>query len=127
MSGLVTVRISDHLPVYAFVGGDREEALVGSGRPRRRLVNERRIAGFAEELKGWCFDVQRSLGVEGNVARFRNGFRDLYDSAFPWREDKRRRKDREKPWLEDGGFKELVKENGDLYSRKVRGICTPGR
>ena len=122
VSGLVTVRISDHLPVYVFVGGDREEASAIGGRPRRRLVNEGRTARFAEELRGWCFDVQRGLGVEGNVARFRNGFRDLYDAAFPWKEDKRRRKDREKPWLDDEGFKELVKEKGGLYSRKVRGL-----
>ena len=27
----------------------------------------------------------------------------------------------EKPWLDDAGLKELVKEKGELYSRKVRG------
>ena len=34
---------------------------------------------------------------------------------------KRRRIDEEKPWLDDPGFKELVKERGSLYFRKLRG------
>ena len=55
------------------------------------------------------------------MARFRNEFRDMYDEAFPWVEDRRSRKDVEKPWLDDVGFKELVREKGDLYSRKIRG------
>ena len=97
-SGLVTVRVSDHLPVFAFVGGPREtEAVQGESR-RRRLVNEGRIRRFAEKLECWSFDEERALGVEGNVGRFRNSFRDLYDEAFPWVEDKRRRRDEEKPW-----------------------------
>ena len=113
-SGLVTVRISDHLPVFAFVGGEREgPGTEGRGGGKRRLVNESRMARFAEELQGWSFDEERALGAEGNVARFRNGFRDLYDATFPWVDDKRRRKDVEKPWLDDVGFKELVKEKGD--------------
>ena len=83
-SGLVTVRISDHLPVFALVGGEREGGVGLQGGGRRRLVNEGRIARFAEALGGWSFDEERALGVEVNVARFRNGFRDLYDEAFPW-------------------------------------------
>ena len=42
-SGLVTVRISDHLPVFVFIGGERE---VDGGCERvgkRRRVNEARI------------------------------------------------------------------------------------
>ncbi len=34
---------------------------------------------------------------------------------------KRRRKDREKPWLDDEGIKELVREKEELYSGKLRG------
>ena len=61
-SGLVTVRVSDHLPVFAFVGGAREaESEQGVGR-RRRLVNEGRIGRFAEWLEAWCFGEERALG-----------------------------------------------------------------
>ena len=66
----------------------------------------------------------RAQGVEANVARFRNKFRDMYDKVFPWVEDRRSRKDEEKPWLDDGEFKRLVEEKGGLYSRKVRGGLT---
>ena len=52
VSGLVTVRLSDHLPVYVFVGGGREGEVSGAGGTRRRLVNEGRIARFAEGLGG---------------------------------------------------------------------------
>ena len=85
-------------------------------------MNEGRIARFAEKLEGWSFDPERALGVEGNVSRFRNEFRDLYDEAFPWVEDKKSRRDEEKPWLDDEGFKELVAEKGKLYFRKNRGL-----
>ena len=121
-SGLVTVRISDHLPAFALVAGEREVPTVGGcGGGKRRLMNEGRIARFAEELEGWSFDEEREVGAEGNVGRFRNEFRDLYDVAFPWVEDKRSRKDVEKPWLDDAEFKELVREKSELYSRKIKG------
>ena len=42
-------------------------------------MNEGQIARFAGELEGWCFDEVRALGAEGNAARFRNEFRDMYD------------------------------------------------
>ena len=120
-SGLVTVRVSDHLPVFAFVGGTG----VAEGAPRvarkRRLVNEGRISRFAERLEAWSFDEERVMGVEANVARFRNGFRDMYDEAFPWVEDKRSKRDEEKPWLDDVEFKELVKERGGCTLGRLRG------
>ena len=64
--------------------------------------------------------------MEANVGRFRNSFRDLYDEAFPWVEDKKKRRDEEKPWLDDVEFKGLVAEKGELYSRKVRGTLREG-
>ena len=127
-SGVVTVRISDHLPVFAFVGGavggsggGEGPGGAGQGTRKRRLVNEARIAGFAEELECWDFDEVGALGAEGNVANFRNGFRDLYDAAFPWVEAKKGRREAEKPWLDDAAFLELVREKEELYSRKVKG------
>ena len=125
-SGLVTVRLSDHLPVFAFIGGQEGASGAQEGRRRRRLVNEERIGRFGERLEAWSFDEERALGVEGNVARFRNAFRDLYDESFPLVEDKRNRRDEEKPWLDDGEFKELVKEKGVLYSRKIKGNASGG-
>ena len=85
-----------------------------------RLVNEARISRFAEDLKAWTFDETRALGVEANVAKFRNEFRDLYDSAFPWVKNKRKKKDIEKPWLDDMAFKALVGEKSSLYSKKIK-------
>ena len=67
------------------------------------------------------FREVRALGVEGNVARFRNEFRDLYDAAFPVARGKKSRRDVEKPWLDEPEFKELVREKEVLYSRKIRG------
>ena len=103
------MRLSDHLPVFAFVGGVREVGGAGGGVRWRRLMNEGRICRFAEELEGWSFDEVRVLGV---VARFRNLFRDLYNATFPWVEDRRSRRDEMKPWLDDAEFKELVEEKG---------------
>ena len=125
-SGLVTVRISDHLPVFAFIGGTGGAGSVPRVAQRRRLVNEGRILRFAERLGEWSFDEERVIGVEANVARFRNEFRDMYDEAFPWVEDKRSRRDEEKPWLDGVEFKELVKEKGELYSRKIKGLLDEG-
>ena len=99
---------------------------MGGGKRRRRLVNDGRIRRFAERLEAWSFDEVRQLGVEGNVARFRNEFRDLYDESFPWVEVKRKKRDVEKPWLDDAEFKGLVEEKGRLYTRKVRGTLSEG-
>ena len=49
-SGLVTVRVSDHLPVFAFIGGNEEERGVNGKTDMRRLINARRIAEFGEVL-----------------------------------------------------------------------------
>ena len=72
------------------------------GSRRRWKVNEERVRRFAERMEGWSFDEVRALAVEANVATFRNEFSDMYDGAFPWVEDKRRRRrmDVEKPWLD---------------------------
>ena len=56
------------------------------------------------------------------MAMFRNSFRDMYDETFPWVEEKRSKRDVEKLWLVDGEFKELVREKGRLYSRKIKGL-----
>ena len=59
--------------------------------------------------------------VEANVGRFRNEFRDMYDTAFPWVKTKKNKKDVEKPWLDDPEFKGLLEEKSNLYSKRVKG------
>ena len=120
-TGSITVRVSDHLPIFAFVGGTKEHNKEHGTGGRNRLVNGERIEKFAEELKCWSFDEARALGIEANVAKFRNEFRDMYDTAFPWVENKKRRKDEEKPWLDDLEFKGLVGEKGRLYKISLKG------
>ena len=68
-SGLVTVRVSDHLPAYAFVGGSREVGATGVWARKKRVVNQGRIERFSEALSEWYFDVERALGggVQGNT------------------------------------------------------------
>ena len=119
-SGLVTIRVSDHLPIYSFVGGDRKLSGGEVNGGMHRLVNEGRINRFVEDIRSWTFDEVRALGIEANVGRFRNQFRDLYDSAFPWVKNKRKRKDEEKPWLNDHEFKTIVTEKSELYTKKIK-------
>jgi hypothetical protein len=119
-AGLVMVRVSDQLPLFAMVGGPGGGGQVeGAGCNQRRAVNERRMVDFAIALDSWDFRELWALGVEDNAARFRNEFRDLYNVAFPVKEDKRKQKDREKLWLDDPKF--IVREKGERYSRKVKG------
>ena len=90
-SGLITVRISDHLPVFSLIGGSnlKERSNKAASQGWHRVVNEARILRFAEDLGEWTFDEARAMGVEANVAKFRNEFRDLYDTAFPWAKNKK--------------------------------------
>ena len=121
VSGLITVRVSDHLPIYGFVNGEEGK---GSGQNRddwKRIINQGRISRFAEDLRAWNFDEVRALGAEANVARFRNEFRDKYDTAFPWAKGKKKKKDIEKPWLDNAEFKLLLEEKGMLFTKKVKG------
>jgi hypothetical protein len=62
----------------------------------------------------------RSVDVEGNVARFQNELRDIYNEVFLVADDKRKQKDMEKPWLDDPHFKAIVSEKEELFSRKVK-------
>jgi hypothetical protein len=93
----------------------------GPGRNQRRRVKEERMVDFALILELWDWRELRSVGVEDNMARFRNEFRDVCNEVFPLTEDKRKPKDKEKPWLDDPQFKAMVRENGELFSRKVKG------
>ena len=56
------------------------------------------------------------------MAAFRNSFCDMYEEAFPWVEDKRKRRDVEKLWLDDLELKGLMEEKGQFYSRKLEGL-----
>ena len=85
-------------------------------------MNEGRIERFRERLEAWSFDDVRALGVEANVAAFRNSFFDMYEEAFPWVEDKRKRRDMEKLWLGDLELKGFIEEKGQFYSRKLKGL-----
>ena len=102
------------------LGGENREGDISGKAEWRRRVNDKRIFRFSEDLKAWTYDEVRSLGIEANVANFRNGFRDLYDSAFPWVKRSKKKKDIEKPWLDNHDFKVLVKEKGELYSKKIK-------
>jgi hypothetical protein len=100
-AGLVKVRVLDHLPIFAMVRGRGGDGQVeGVGHNQRRAVNESRMVDFAIALDSWGFRELRALGAEDNAARFRNEFRDMYNVAFPVRENKKKKKDREKPWLD---------------------------
>ena len=61
-----------------------------------------------------------ALGAEANVAKFRNEFRDMYDSAFPWVKEKKNKKDNKKPWLDNADFKLLMGQKSQLYSKKLK-------
>ena len=60
--------------------------------------------------------------MEANVAAFRNLFCDMCEGAFLWVEDKRKRRDMEKLWLDDLELKGLMEEKGQFYSRKLEGL-----
>jgi hypothetical protein len=92
---------------------------VGPGHNQRSRVTKERMTNFALILESWDRRELRAVGVEGNVARFRNEFRDVYNEVFPLIEDERKTK--EKPWLNDPQFKVMFKEKGELFSRKVKG------
>jgi hypothetical protein len=127
-AGLVKVRVSDHLPIFAMVGGPGGGGQVeGAGRNQRRAVNESRMVDFAIALDLWDFRELRALGVEGNAAQFRNKFRYIYNVAFPVREDKKKKKDSEKPWLDDPGFKVIVRGKGGAVLQEGQETGTGGR
>ena len=57
--------------------------------------------------------------MKANVAALRNSFCDMCEGAFLWVEDKRKRKDIEKLWLDNLQLKGLTEEKGQFYSRKL--------
>ena len=82
-------------------------------------MTEHRIHKFAEKLEAWSFDEERAKGIEYNVAKFRNEFRDMYDENFPWAETKKNKRDKEKPCVHDRPLLvRTVKEFRDLAAEK---------
>jgi hypothetical protein len=95
-TGLVKVKVSNHLLIFAMVGGPGGGGQVeGAGRNQRRAVNERRMVDFAIALDSWEFKELRALSVEDNAAQIWNEFWDMYNVAFPVVEDKMKQKDKE--------------------------------
>jgi hypothetical protein len=92
----------------------------GPGCNHRRAVKEQRMEDFAIALDSWDFRELRTLSAEDNAAQFRNKFRDMYNMAFPVVEDKRKKKDRDKPWLDDPEFKVIVRKKGSCTSGRSR-------
>ena len=87
-TGLVTVRVSDHLPIFAFSGGwgGTEGCVMGRGAPKdslaRKVVIGGRIRQFLRKLEEWDWREVKAIGVWDNVAQFRNGFWDIYEGSF---------------------------------------------
>ena len=123
-TGLITVRISDHLPVFSFIERSKDLEDRDGKKKQRRKVTEHRIAKFAEQLKAWSYDEERAKGIDYNVAKFRNQFRDMYNENFPQVESKKRARDREKPWLDNDEFKSLIEKKERLYKKKLKGLLT---
>jgi len=113
-TGLVTVRVSDHLPIFAFSGGwgGTEGCVMGRGAPKdslaRKVVIGGRIRQFLRKLEEWDWREVKAIGVWDNVAQFRNGFWHIYEGSFLVAQGKRRLD--EKLWLDDPGFKQVVRE-----------------
>ena len=90
----------------------------------RTVVMGGRIRQFSRKLEDWNWREVKTIGVWDNVAQFRNGFWDIYEGSFLVAQGKRRLD--EKLWLDDPGFKQVVRENGDLYSKKLKGKLAEG-
>ena len=64
---MVTVRISDHLPVFAFVGGQGGDPGGWEDKGmQRRLVTGAQMGQFSSWLEEWDWREVRALGVEKN-------------------------------------------------------------
>jgi hypothetical protein len=75
-AGLVKVRVSDHLPIFAMVGGPGGGGQVeGAGQNQKRAVNESRMVDFAIALDSWDLRELQAFSAVDNAARFWNKFR----------------------------------------------------
>ena len=120
-SGLIVSSISDHFPIFAFLGeaaaipkDDRQFSL-------RRVVNREN----KERFKKWVYNWGRGFALGGesvaeDAARFRNEFRDGYNECFPQKRVRLRGIDIRKPWLCDEDFLGKVKEKNRLYAAQFK-------
>ena len=119
-SGLLVTSISDHLPVFALIGDLGTPNQRGPQFTMRREFGDEGKARFRDMLKGWDY-APRSESASEDANRFRNEFRDMYNTCFPLIRKKICKIDLLKPWLCDNTFLSKVKEKNRLFSCHLKG------
>ena len=99
-SGLLITDISDHFPIFSLLGNT---GFHDNQRPTyilKRNFSQENKKKFRDWLSVWgeTFDAQ-SNSIKEDCSRFRNEFRDAYNSFFPQKRVKVRKIDMLKPWL----------------------------
>jgi hypothetical protein len=119
-SGLLVTSISDHLPVFAFIGNSGLHHQHGPQFTMKREMGRESKIRFREMLKGWDY-APHSDSASHESDQFRNEFRDIYNVCFPLVRKRVRKIDLLKPWLCDDAFLSKVREKNQLFSRHLKG------
>ena len=83
-SGLILTSISDHFPVFAFLGGTGVSPQEGPRYALRRVIGDQGKEKFRLWVKQWGDSfAPRADSVAMDAARFRNELRDEYNKCFP--------------------------------------------
>ena len=123
-SGLILTSISDHFPVFAFLGGTGVSPQEGPRYALRRVIGDQGKEKFRLWVKQWGDSfAPRADSVAMDAARFRNELRDEYNKCFPLKKVKVRKIDETKPWLNDRELLALMRKRDGLY---VRNLKRPG-
>ena len=126
-SGIIFTSISEHLPNFALLGDAGVNPDKGPQYANRRDMGLQNKEKFRKWVNNWGKNfIPGRDSVVQDVYEFRNEFRDEYNIYFPLKKVRINRRDRLKPWLNDGLLLGKIKERNRLHALSPKGFRKVG-
>lgn len=121
MSGVLEVDITDHCPVFVFIGMPRETQ--NKIRCEFRDQSSSNLELFTREIAEIQWDFDDNFGITEKMSNFSNTLNDIYCKHCPIKIKYISQKRKNKPWLTND-ILDLVKRKSTYFKMYKRGLIS---